>query len=127
VGDLTDRMQDHANKVLSSKGVILDFNFSQVNTDRELPVQVKENLYLIFKESINNIAKHSNADRVTIRLSMDGKKYLLNVLDNGTKETNGRKTGQGLRNIDMRAKRMNAEALIERENGFNVKVTGSLN
>ncbi len=127
VGDLTDRMQDHANKVLSSKGVTLDFNFSQVNTDRELPVQVKENLYLIFKESINNIAKHSNADKVAIRLSMDGKKYLLNVLDNGSKGTNGRKTGQGLRNIDMRAKRMNAEALIERENGFNVKVTGSLN
>jgi ligand-binding sensor domain-containing protein/two-component sensor histidine kinase len=127
VGDLTDRMQDHAYKLLSPKGIMIHFNFSGLDTDIQLPVQVKENLYLIFKESINNIAKHSNADTVHINLSMKGNKYMLDVADNGTVKTNGRKTGQGLRNINMRAKRMNASAIIEKENGFNIKVTGSLN
>lgn len=126
-GDLTDRMQDHANKLLSPKGIMIRWNFSDLDTAIQLPVQVKENLYLIFKESINNIAKHSNADMVNIKLSIKGGKYLLDVSDNGNVRTNGRKTGQGLHNINMRAKRINANAIIERENGFNIKVAGSLN
>jgi ligand-binding sensor domain-containing protein/two-component sensor histidine kinase len=126
-GDLTDRMQDHANKLLLPKGIMVNYNFANLDTNIQLPVQIKENLYLIFKESINNIAKHSNADMVNINLAINGNKYHMNVADNGTISTNGRKTGQGLRNINMRAKRMNANAIIERENGFNVKVAGSLN
>ncbi len=126
-GDLTDRMQDHAYKLLSPIGMMVNFNFSDLDTEQQIPVQVKENLYLIYKESINNIAKHSNADTVNIRLSMKGNKYLLDVADNGTVKTNGRRSGQGLRNINMRAKRINANAIIDRNNGFNIKVTGSLN
>lgn len=126
-GDLTDRMQDHANKLLSPKGILINWNITHLDTDIQLPVQVKENLYLIFKESITNIAKHSNADMVNIKLSIKGGKYLLDVSDNGNMRTNGRKTGQGLHNINMRAKKMNANAIIDRENGFNIKVAGSLN
>lgn len=126
-GDLTDRMQDHANNLLASKGVRLNFLFSDLEPDQQLPVQVKENLYLIFKESINNIAKHSNADEVDITLSLKGKRYFLHVADNGTVVTDGKKTGQGLHNIRMRAKRMNAEAIIDRDKGFNIKVAGALN
>jgi ligand-binding sensor domain-containing protein len=126
-GDLTDRMQDHAYKLLSPRGIMVNFNFSDLDTEKQIPVQVKENLYLIYKESVNNIAKHSNADSVDIRLSMKGNKYLLDIADNGTVKTNGRKSGQGLRNINMRAKRINANAIIDRNNGFNIKVSGSLN
>jgi signal transduction histidine kinase len=120
-------MQDHANKLLAPKGVMIKYNFNDLDTEIQLPVQVKENLYLIFKESINNIAKHSNADSVNITLSIKGNKYLLDVADNGNVRTNGRKTGQGLHNINMRAQRIKANAIIDRESGFNITVAGSLN
>src|SRR5690625_197264 len=127
VGDLTDRMQDHVNRILVSKGVEVTYHMPDLKQGQKLPVQLKENLYLIFKEAINNIAKHSNADRVDVTLSLNGRRYLLEIRDNGSSNsTVVRRSGQGLRNIDMRAKRINAEAVIQREQGFSVSVTGTL-
>ncbi len=125
-GDLSDRMQDHASNVLSSKGVEVNFNLSELPSERELPVQVKENLYLIFKEAINNIVRHSNADSVDIQLSLNGNRYFLNVRDNGTVAVNGRKSGQGLRNIRLRADRLDAILKIDKGDGFSIRVEGEI-
>ncbi|MEX0769558.1 MAG: two-component regulator propeller domain-containing protein [Balneolaceae bacterium] len=126
IGDLTDRMQDHVNRLFSAANVQVDYNFSGLEMNESLPVQIKENLYLIFKEAINNIAKHSNADHIAISLQMSQNKFRLNVTDNGTLRTDKRKSGQGLRNMNMRAKRIGANVDIEDEQGFQVTVEGSL-
>ena len=81
--------------------------------DDRLPVNIKENIYLIFKESVNNIAKHSNADRVDITFAYDGKDFQLKVEDNGTTSNDRRKSGQGLRNINLRSERIGADADIK--------------
>ncbi|MCW9708366.1 ligand-binding sensor domain-containing protein [Fodinibius salsisoli] len=120
VGDLTDRMQDYVNSVLSEKEIQYHF---EGNMQEKLEVSLKENLYLIFKEAINNIAKHSNADRVDITLSTNGAGFLLSVKDNGTSTHNERKTGQGLRNMNMRAKRIDADITFNHNQGFEVRVS----
>ena len=119
IGDLTDRMQDYINNVLSNSDIYyhLDGDMNQ-----KLEVPVKENLYLIFKEAVNNIAKHSNANRVDITLSVNGNEILLKIKDNGTEVTGSRKTGQGLKNMQMRAKRIDAEITFNNKNGFEVLI-----
>ena len=119
IGDLTDRMQDYVSSVLSEKQVNYDFNG---NMQQKMEVVLKENLYLIFKEAINNIAKHSNADRVEVELAMNGSNFEMSVKDNGTGIENARKTGQGLRNMKMRAKRIDANITFISNNGFEVRV-----
>lgn len=119
IGDLTDRMQDYINNVLSNREVYYNFD---CHMEHKLEVSMKENLYLIFKEAINNIAKHSNADRVDVSLSMDGTSFLMRVQDNGTKVSGTRKSGQGLKNMRMRAKRIDAEITFNDNNGFDVTV-----
>jgi len=57
---------------------------------------------------------------------MDHKRYRLSVTDNGTVRNEKRKSGQGLRNMNMRAKRIDANVNIENEQGFRVMVEGSL-
>lgn len=120
MGDLTDRMQDYVNSILSEKKVQYHF---EGNMQEKLEVSLKENLYLIFKEAINNISKHSDATKVDVTLSTNGSGFLLSVKDNGTSAQNERKTGQGLRNMNMRAKRIDANIMFNSNEGFEVRVS----
>jgi len=122
VGDLTDRMQDYVNSVLPQKEVKYHF---KGNMQEKLKVSLKENLYLIFKEAINNVAKHSNADSVDITLSTNGAGFEMRIKDNGLNASNMRKSGQGLRNMSMRAKRINADVSFNNDSGFEVLVKSS--
>lgn len=119
MGDLTDRMQDHVNRMLPQMEITYDF---EGDMQEKLKVSHKENLYLIFKEAINNIAKHSNADRVEISLSTKGDGFMMSIRDNGTEVTQKRKSGQGLRNMEMRAKRIDADITFRSTDGFEVRV-----
>jgi ligand-binding sensor domain-containing protein/two-component sensor histidine kinase len=125
-GDLTDRMQDYVNQIFVNGRTEVFYHFDELNMNRKLPVDVKENIYLIFKESVNNVVKHSNATRVDIRFSFNGRGYELMVKDNGTSSDKSRKTGQGLRNIRMRAERIGAEIEIAPEDGFKVEARGTI-
>lgn len=123
LGDLTDRMQDYVNNVLPDREV--HYEFGDLDMDRTLEVPVKENLYLIFKEAVNNVAKHSNADRVTVRLTNTGNgSYDLIVRDNGSNSRNKRRSGQGMRNMEMRANRIGASIEFTNSEGFTVHVSG---
>jgi signal transduction histidine kinase len=119
VGDLTDRMQDYVNSVLPQKQINYQF---EGDMQEKLKVSLKENLYLIFKEAVNNIAKHSNAERVDITLSTNGAGFEMRIKDNGKNASNVRKSGQGLRNMKMRAKRIDASVSFYYNNGFEVVV-----
>ncbi len=120
IGDLTDRMQDYVNTVLSDRKVI--YHFNGIDMDEKLTVQRKENLYLIFKEAVNNIAKHSNATKVTVKIETQENAFELLVHDNGTKIDKSRKSGQGLHNMNMRAERMDASVIFKNKDGFTVHV-----
>jgi len=123
IGDLTDRMQDHANKMLNRKDITVTYNFKNLDMDETLPVEERENIYLIFKEAVNNIAKHSNANHVWVEMQYNKNNMDLEVRDDGTTtKSNGRKTGQGLRNMNMRGERIGADVEISNKNGFTVKV-----
>lgn len=122
LGDLTDRMQDYINNILSDRQVV--YHFDNLDMDEKLTVQMKENLYLIFKEAINNIVKHSNATKVEVQLKTGGDYFHLIIHDNGTNILTKRKTGHGLRNMNMRAQRINASVNFKNENGFTVHVQG---
>lgn len=125
-GDLTDRMQDYVNQIFVNGEVNVYYDFENLRMHEKLPVDVKENIYLIFKEAINNIVKHSNATRIDINFSFVGKSYKLEIHDNGTQIKSDRKSGQGLRNIQMRAERIGSDIEIVSNGGFTVRATGSL-
>jgi len=125
-GDMTDRMQDYVNQIFRSGSPEVYYHFDNLEMDDRLPVNIKENIYLIFKESVNNIAKHSNADRVDITFAYDGKDFKLKITDNGTTSNGSRKSGQGLRNIKLRSERIGADAVIKNGKGFTVTVEGNV-
>ncbi|MFM2082713.1 MAG: hypothetical protein RL380_1404 [Verrucomicrobiota bacterium] len=74
-----------------------------------LRAEVRHNLFLAFKESLNNIVKHAGATEVWLRLVVSGEQFSLAVADNGCGLTGSKKTqtgrissGRGLANLNNR-------------------------
>lgn len=125
VGDLTDRMQDYARNILAPKGITFDFVFENLDTAHPMPVEVRQNVYLIFKEMINNAVKHSKATHIDVRLSKHNNISSMYIKDNGVGLANQqRKTGHGLKNLKLRSDRIHAQIEFIDRDGFGIEITG---
>ena len=121
--DLTERMREFAEEVLLPGDFTFEFQVGELPGQKKLPVEVRQHLYLIFKEAINNIVKHSNGNHVVIGIGNEGPYFELSIADNGRSGSNPRQTtGLGLANMRMRAGKIGATLEIDRDTGFEVRL-----
>ena len=128
VEDLLHRMREHADEMLVPLDIVYQMHISKIDRQKKIPVTLRQNLYFIVKEAINNIAKHSSGNKVNITLKNEGPDFVMIIRDNGGPspgrgKLNGKKTGQGLANLAMRAQRIKADLDIEQgEEGYTVRL-----
>lgn len=127
MGDLIMRMREHADDILLPLNIQYTFEEKKIDRNHRVPPTIRQELYLIFKESINNVAKHSNANRVDIVLNNNEGGFVMKIEDNGQgipRKHNGSvsHSGQGLSNIKMRARRINAKIEILKDQGYTIKL-----
>jgi signal transduction histidine kinase/ligand-binding sensor domain-containing protein len=121
--DLTQRMRRLASDMLSPKGIGLDFSSPDADSEITVNSNIRREVFLIFKESINNIVKHSGAGRVKIGLGISGPDLRLKIVDDGNGFAFGEASdgdgvgGNGIPNMKKRAAEMNGELLIETAEG----------
>ncbi|MBN4047254.1 two-component system sensor with a ligand-binding domain protein, partial [bacterium AH-315-P13] len=120
--DLIERMEELADELLLSKGIVYQISKGNLNINKKLPITVKQELFFIFKEAITNILRHSNANKVTVNFKNNSGLGILKIIDNGTKSKQNSKTGFGMENMKMRAKKMNAEINFYNTNGFTILI-----
>lgn len=131
IGNLLQRMQEHADEVLHPLDIRYEFKASGLDKDKELAGNIRQDLYFIFKEAINNIARHSKATRVDIEVEQFAQSFELFIRDNGKTpipnagaenspgtSVRAQKTGQGKDNMRMRAKRLKGEISIDERGGY---------
>ena len=103
IKDLVSKMNEVANDMLG--GLKWNFNFPRDLNEITLTPEIKRNVFFIYKESLNNIVKHSGAKNVYINLSEMNDQIILKISDDGKGfNTNAVSTGNGLKNILNRAK-----------------------
>ena len=125
LSELISRMEEHADEVLLPLEVRYDLKTVHMETDGPIPANIRQNIYFIYKEAINNVAKHANASKVDIWMGNNGPQFELRIKDNGgghleaTDESKKRR-GQGLANLRMRAQRLGAEIDILNGQGFTI-------
>ncbi|MDI6402473.1 triple tyrosine motif-containing protein, partial [Balneolaceae bacterium ANBcel3] len=99
--------------------------------DEEIPgkldMQLRQHLWLVYKEMLTNTVRHSNATHVHVVLQYSGGRLTLAVQDNGSGFEKERPDGDGLRNIRSRAKEIGAEIQIESEQDMGTRCVLSLN
>jgi len=123
--DLRVRMQEHAEDVFQQRDIQFQMTLEGIDLRQKVPVEVRQNVYFLYKEAINNISKHSNATQVKVVLKNDGKDFTMNIQDNGLLEPQkaARKSGQGIENMHMRAKRLGARLSIDRDSGYKIHLS----
>lgn len=117
--DLTRRMRQHADEIFTLRGIELRFAAPPATDSPKLGVDVRRDLLLIFKEAVNNSARHSRCSRVEIDLRMEDSRLRLTVADDGVGfDRSIDSEGQGLTSMRRRAQRLNGTLDITSESGL---------
>jgi signal transduction histidine kinase/ligand-binding sensor domain-containing protein len=105
--DLVRRMRLHAEQLFTARGVKLNFQAPAEEEDVKLRSDTRRDLFLIFKEAINNIARHAACSEVIIAFQLRGDRLVLDVSDNGVGfDPSTISDGLGLTNMRRRAERL---------------------
>ena len=114
LSNLTYRMRRFAADLLSAQGMQLEFRTGVAEHDLKVGAHVRRELYLIFKEAIHNVARHSGASRVEVALEREGSLLYLRVRDDGRGfDPDGEYEGRGLRNIRARVDSLGGKVRFE--------------
>jgi len=123
VHDVIERMHELAEELLLSKDIAFQIDSSSIkNPSKRLTAQTKQDLFLIYKEAITNILRHSDATNVKIAFTNTSKGCVFTIQDNGSKKECYKSTGLGLSNMAMRAEKLKGELKFLKENGFCVQL-----
>jgi two-component system sensor histidine kinase UhpB len=77
------RMNAFASGILEAKGIMLNFVADEALSASKLSIGQRKNLYLFFKEAIANVAKHSNAKNVSVRIFQKERYAEMIITDDG--------------------------------------------
>lgn len=102
--DLIVRLKNYYGETLNSLGITFKVSNLEKLKDIKLPIDFKQNLYLILKEAINNAIKHSKCS--VIHLDANARKDIIevSVTDDGIGlDENNTGYGNGIKNIKQRA------------------------
>ena len=105
--EMVRRMRDQAGEVFESRDIRVVLDFPDPVQSTRLDVDLRRDLYLVFKEAINNAARHSKCSAVAIALRATGSELCLEVTDDGVGfDLASGSEGNGLGSMRRRAERL---------------------
>lgn len=110
LSDLTGRMRRFASDVFTARNI--EFRIRIPGTEEDIPVgaNMRRELFLIFKESINNIVKHSACTEAEVEFRVENDQLTLKLSDNGKGfDTTNESDGHGLMSMRERARSLGAQ------------------
>jgi signal transduction histidine kinase len=114
--DLLLRMKDTAASLLEEREYRLTFPTEPV--DRRIGLEWKQNVYLIYKEALTNIVRHSGAASADIAVCVEVNRLILRIRDDGAGfDPAASSAGNGLRNMRERAGLIGASLDIQTRPG----------
>lgn len=117
------RLREFGNKLFEDSKTEFIFEIKGTIPQRITPAK-RQAIYLICKESLNNSMKHAQASAVWVVCSFSSAEVRIIISDNG-KGFNKKEesSGQGLKNMEMRAKQIQAKIEVFQTNGTKICLT----
>lgn len=111
--DIILRMKHFASQILEPKNITFAFHITE-EAEKYLDTLIaKRNVFLIYKEVLNNAAKYSETKEINVMLAMEGDKMKMTITDNGKGfDQQSLSSGSGLKNIKKRAEHLNGKLNI---------------
>ena len=119
------RMKEFAGDVLEARDINYRFETDEAVKDVTFNMDQRREIFLIFKESINNIVKYAQASEVKLVMRLKNRQFIMQVIDNGigfdciADGAGSAKRGNGMRNMQKRAETVKGTLLVEsaKQNG----------
>jgi len=122
---LAAAIENHVAKFSEQSGIACDLSMNQADFD--LDAQVATALFRIVQEALTNVARHSEASRVAIRVQELDDKMLLIVQDDGrglpaARNPDPQRKSYGLLGMRERAKMLGGTLDVFNEKGMGVRI-----
>ncbi len=127
IDKLIAKMRETANTMLEL--VTLDFSVKMGKRAITMDVNFRRNLYLIYKEILQNVIRHSQSTQVKINIGVENHELVINVFDNGIGFDPEKKyNGNGLKNFRYRASEMEGQLVIQStpQKGTSVRLSAKI-
>lgn len=118
------KMREYLSEMLESRGIRYDFDVDESIRHLHPGMELRKEIYLVFKEAIHNACKYAQCDHVDISLQRRKDKCILTIQDNGKGfNINNDPPGNGIHNMRQRAEKMNATISIDSGINKGTKIT----
>jgi signal transduction histidine kinase len=110
---LKQRMERFAYEICSAKNIGLSLRLDDLEKIK-LSMDQRKNIYLVFKEALNNAVKYSGTERIAVSTGIQNRALVLEVRDEGEGfDTSLVQKGNGLDNIKNRAAELGGKLEID--------------
>lgn len=121
LSNVVSRVRQFASDILEAKKIKLDFQVPSEFDRIKLSAEQRRHVFLIFKEALNNVARHADCSSVLLRINIAHHQLIAEVRDDGEGfvqdiSTNGR-GGHGLENMQRRASQLGGQFAIHSSPG----------
>ncbi|MCB9209262.1 MAG: hypothetical protein H6609_07750 [Ignavibacteriales bacterium] len=122
--DLILRLQDTYSDLLSDTEISFRSENLKSLEKVSLTMEHRQHLFLIFKEAINNSITHSKCSEIILNANVNGRTLIMILKDNGIGlDTSQENLGNGLKNMQSRAKKIGGKLSINSDVGKGTTVT----
>jgi ligand-binding sensor domain-containing protein/two-component sensor histidine kinase len=112
--NIVNRMNAYAVERMEPLNCSVKMETSENILTTKLNMEQRKNVYLVFKEAVNNAAKYSNCKNLFISLSTNQQQFKMKISDDGKGFTHNNGTnGNGLQNMRKRAKELHGNISID--------------
>lgn len=123
-------MRNYIHTFFKDTGINFKIDFPEIAADQPLNPDLKRNIFLVLKESLNNAVKYSKAKNISIRFNLNEKQFQFNVTDDGIGMNGELKSasGNGLNNMRFRMEQSGCQLKIVTSpgNGCEINASGNI-
>lgn len=113
LSNLIERMDSFARPLLQAKGIEFHFEHNVNAQVFGLPENIRQNLFLIFKEAINNIIKYAQCNKCSVSIFVKSKQIFCKISDDGIGfDTTIQSERNGLLNMKQRVNQLKGKITI---------------
>lgn len=121
--DVVSRMREFGTQIFEARDVPFEFRSEGIPMHKRISPETLRHLYLIFKEVVNNAAKHSGCSRAGGRMFLDQADLVLEITDDGAGFDGAPKPGRnGISNLRQRAAALHGRIDWTRQAGTTVSL-----
>lgn len=121
--NIENRMLNFANEICAPSGISFDFIKNANAEEIKMPMEQRRDLYLIFKEAVNNAVKYAGCRSITAQINFEKPLLHLSISDNGSGfNASIIKAGNGLANMKLRTERNGGKFSVDSAQGEGTEI-----